>query len=44
MLNVHERRALRDVRGLRLWAGVGRVVHGMSEKALKELIGPHSET
>lgn len=25
------------------WAGVGRVVHGMTEKALKELIGPHPE-
>ena len=25
------------------WAGVGRVVHGMSEKALKALIGPHPE-
>ena len=25
------------------WAGVGRVVHGMSEKALKELIGPDPE-
>lgn len=25
------------------WAGVGRVVHGMSEKALKDLIGPHPE-
>jgi len=25
------------------WAGVGRVVHGMSEKALKKLIGPDPE-
>ena len=25
------------------WAGVGRVVHGMSEKALKDLIGPDPE-
>jgi len=25
------------------WTGVGRVVHGMSEKALKELIGPDPE-
>lgn len=25
------------------WTGVGRVVHGMSEKALKDLIGPDSE-
>lgn len=25
------------------WAGVGRVVHGISEKALKELIGPDPE-
>ena len=25
------------------WAGVGRVVHGMSEAALKALIGPHPE-
>jgi tRNA(Arg) A34 adenosine deaminase TadA len=25
------------------WAGVGRVVHGMSERALKDLIGPHPE-
>lgn len=25
------------------WAGVGRVVHGMSEKALKHLIGPDPE-
>lgn len=25
------------------WAGVGRVVHGMSERALKELIGPDPE-
>lgn len=25
------------------WAGVGRVVHGMSEKELKDLIGPNPE-
>lgn len=25
------------------WAGVGRVVYGMSEKALKALSGPHPE-
>lgn len=25
------------------WAGVGRIVHGMSEKALKALIGPDPE-
>jgi tRNA(Arg) A34 adenosine deaminase TadA len=25
------------------WAGVGRVVHGMSERALKDLIGPDQE-
>jgi tRNA(Arg) A34 adenosine deaminase TadA len=25
------------------WAGVGRVVHGMTEKALKDLIGPDPE-
>ena len=25
------------------WAGVGRVIHGMSERALKELIGPDPE-
>lgn len=25
------------------WAGVGRVVHGLSERALKELIGPDPE-
>lgn len=25
------------------WAGVGRIVHGMSEKALKDLIGPDPE-
>ncbi len=25
------------------WAGVGRVVHGLSETALKALIGPHPE-
>ena len=26
--------------GAAYWAGIGRVVHGMSEKALKALIGP----
>lgn len=25
------------------WAGVGRVVHGLSEKTLKEIIGPHPD-
>lgn len=25
------------------WAGVGRIVHGMTEKALKDLIGPDPE-
>lgn len=25
------------------WAGVGRIVHGMSERALKDLIGPDLE-
>lgn len=25
------------------WAGVGRVVHGLSEKALGEIIGPHPD-
>lgn len=25
------------------WAGVGHVVHGMTEQALKDLIGPHPE-
>jgi tRNA(Arg) A34 adenosine deaminase TadA len=29
--------------GSAYWAGVGRVVHGISEKALKELIGPDPE-
>ena len=29
--------------GAAYWTGVGRVVYGMSEKALKELIGPHPE-
>ena len=29
--------------GAAYWAGIGRVVHGMSEKALKALIGPHPE-
>ena len=29
--------------GAAYWAGIGRVVHGMTEKALKALIGPHPE-
>ncbi len=29
--------------GAAYWAGIGRVVHGMSEGALKALIGPHPE-
>jgi tRNA(Arg) A34 adenosine deaminase TadA len=29
--------------GAAYWAGVGRVVYGMSETALRELIGPHPE-
>nr|WP_265519904.1 nucleoside deaminase [Nitratireductor luteus] len=29
--------------GSAYWAGVGRVVHGLSEKALKALIGPDPE-
>ena len=29
--------------GAAYWAGIGRVVYGMSEKALKDLIGPHPE-
>ena len=29
--------------GAAYWVGIGRVVHGMSEKALKALIGPHPE-
>ena len=29
--------------GAAYWAGIGRVVHGMSERALKALIGPHPE-
>src|SRR3954453_2662931 len=29
--------------GSAYWAGVGRVVFGLSEKALKDLIGPHPE-
>ena len=29
--------------GAAYWAGIGRVVHGMSERALKDLIGPHPE-
>lgn len=29
--------------GAAYWAGIGRVVYGLSEKALKVLIGPHPE-
>ena len=29
--------------GSAYWAGIGRVVFGLSEKALKDLIGPHPE-
>lgn len=29
--------------GAAYWAGIGRVVYGMAEKALKDLIGPHPE-
>jgi tRNA(Arg) A34 adenosine deaminase TadA len=29
--------------GSAYWSGVGRVVYGMSERDLKELIGPHPE-
>ncbi len=29
--------------GAAYWTGIGRVVHGMSERALKALIGPHPE-
>lgn len=29
--------------GAAYWAGIGRIVYGMSEKALKDLIGPHPE-
>ncbi len=29
--------------GAAYWVGIGRVVYGMTEKALKELIGPHPE-
>ena len=29
--------------GSAYWAGIGRVVHGMTEKDLKDLIGPHPE-
>ena len=29
--------------GAAYWAGVGRVVYGLSERALKALIGPHPE-
>ncbi len=29
--------------GAAYWAGLGRVVYGLSERALKDLIGPHPE-
>jgi tRNA(Arg) A34 adenosine deaminase TadA len=29
--------------GAAYWAGIGRVVYGLSEKAMKDLIGPHPE-
>jgi len=29
--------------GAAYWVGIGRVVYGLSEKALKDLIGPHPE-
>jgi tRNA(Arg) A34 adenosine deaminase TadA len=29
--------------GAAYWAGIGRLVYGLSEKALKNLIGPHPE-
>lgn len=29
--------------GAACWAGFGRVVHGLSERALKDLIGPHPD-
>lgn len=29
--------------GAAYWTGIGRVVYGISEKALKDLIGPHPE-
>jgi tRNA(Arg) A34 adenosine deaminase TadA len=29
--------------GAAYWAGIGRVVYGLSEKDLKDLIGPHPE-
>ena len=29
--------------GAEYWVGIGRVVYGLSEKALKDLIGPHPE-
>ena len=29
--------------GAAYWAGIGRVVYGLSEHALRELIGPHPE-
>ncbi|WAJ31541.1 nucleoside deaminase [Antarcticirhabdus aurantiaca] len=29
--------------GAAYWAGLGRVVYGLSEQALKDLIGPHPE-
>jgi tRNA(Arg) A34 adenosine deaminase TadA len=29
--------------GAAYWAGVGRVVYGLSEKALCEMVGPHEK-
>ena len=29
--------------GATYWAGIGRLVYGLSEKDLKDLIGPHPE-
>ena len=40
---LHLRRALRDVRRRDLSGGIGRVVYGQSEKALKEQTGAHEE-
>jgi hypothetical protein len=40
---LHLRRTLRDVRGRDLWAGIGRVVYGQTEKALKAQTGAHEE-
>jgi hypothetical protein len=40
---LHIRRAQRDVRGRDLLAGIGRVVYGQTEKALKAETGAHEE-